>query len=320
MYEETVLGIDLGGTKIAAALISPDLKILWEDKVPTDACSGVEGVLSQLLELIKTASAYANPTAIGLGIPGPLDRKTGTVINAPNLGWHHVPIGRLLEEAAGIPVLLENDANAAALGEQVFGAGRGVSDLIFVTVSTGIGGGIIVNNRLVEGRNGGAGEIGHIKVVEDGPVCGCGQRGCLEALASGTAMARTMVERLSQGEESLVRELAAGDLCRVNMVIIGQAAQAGDPLANEVISDAMRYLGTTLANLVSIFNPELIIIGGGVTNIGPLLFQPISREIQRKAFPTFADNLSIVPAALGSRAGVLGAAAVARQYLLDRQE
>lgn len=319
MLAQPVLGIDLGGTKIAAALVSPDLQILWEDKIPTEACSGVEGVLARILDLINRASACAVPAAIGLGIPGPLDRKAGTVINAPNLGWHNVPAARLIENAVGIPVLLENDANAAALGEQVFGAGQGVSDLIYVTVSTGIGGGIVVNNHLVEGRNGAAGEIGHIKVMEGGPVCGCGDCGCVEAIASGTAITRTMIERLSRGEESLVRELVDGDLSRINMVIIGQAAKAGDPLAKEVIAVAMKYLGTTLANLVSIFNPGMVIIGGGVTNIGPLLFDPVCTEIRHKAFPTFADNLPIVPAALDGRAGVLGAAAVALQYALEQK-
>lgn len=317
MLEQPVLGIDLGGTKIAAALVSPDLQILWEDKIPTEACTGMDGVLSRILNLIDQASDCAVPAAIGLGIPGPIDRKAGTVINAPNLGWHNVPIAKLVENAVGIPALLENDANAAALGEQVFGAGRGISDLIYVTVSTGIGGGIVVNNRLVTGRNGAAGEIGHIKVMEGGPVCGCGDCGCIEAVASGTAITRTMIERLSHGEESLIRELVEDDLCKIDMVVIGQAAKAGDPLANEVISVAMKYLGVTLANLVSIFNPMMIVIGGGVTNIGPLLFDPVIQEIRRKSFPTFADNLPIVPAALDARAGVLGAAAVALQYTLE---
>lgn len=313
MAEQAVLGIDLGGTKIAAALIDQNYQILWEDKIPTEASSGVEGVVSRMVELFKRASAHAKIEAIGLGIPGPLDLRKGLVIKAPNLGWQNVPITAMMEKATGVKIYLENDANVAALGEQVFGVGKGVSDLIYITVSTGIGGGFVVNNRLIQGRDGGAGEIGHIIVEDDGPQCGCGQHGCLETVASGTAIARMMKERLSQGAKSTALEMAGGDIEKVDTVMIAKAAQAGDALAKEVIAIAVEHLGKAVATMVTLFNPGMIIIGGGVANIGDLLFEPVKAAVNARTFAAFATDLPIVPAALEGRAGVLGAAAVAHQ-------
>lgn len=315
MNLETVLGIDLGGTKMAAALIARDGAVLWEGKIATEASLGLERVIHNLASLIDQAAAVAAPTVISLAMPGPLDIPRGIVVKAPTLGWENVPIVTILEEATGIKVLLENDCNAAALGEQVYGAGQGISDLIYITVSTGIGGGFVVNNQIVHGRDGGAGEIGHICAVENGPLCACGKSGCLETLASGTSLARIVVERLRHGEKSTVTKLVSGDLARVNAQIIGEAAKCGDLLAIEVITNAMKYLGITLANLVNIFNPGILVIGGGVTNLGRLVFDPITAEIQKLAYPSFVKNLRIVPPVLEGRAGVLGAAAVALQFL-----
>lgn len=315
MTEQAVLGIDLGGTKIAAALVDRDRNILWEEKIPTEAASGVDGVVGRMVDLFQRASAHGKPVAIGLGIPGPLDLNKGMVIKAPNLGWQNVPITAMMEQATGVKVFLQNDANAAALGEQVFGAGKGISDLIYITVSTGIGGGFVVNNRLIQGRDGGAGEIGHIIVEEDGPLCGCGQHGCLETVASGTAIARMMGERLRNGAQSAALEMAGGDLSKVDTVIIGKVAQAGDPLAKDVISIAVHHLGVAVATMVTLFNPGMIIIGGGVANIGDLLFEPVKAAVNSRTFAAFAADLPIVPAALEGRAGVLGAAAVALQNM-----
>jgi glucokinase len=313
MSEHAVLGIDLGGTKIAASLVDKNRCILWEDRVLTEASSGVDHVIAKMVDMVHRASQQTTLIAIGLGIPGPLDLKKGLVIKAPNLGWQNVPIVQRMQAEVDVPVYLENDANAAGLGEQVFGAGKDISDLIYLTVSTGIGGGFVVNNRLVRGRDGGAGEIGHIIVEENGPLCGCGQRGCLETMASGTAIARMMNERLKQGQTSKALEIAGGQIDKVDTVAIGKAALEGDPLAKDVICFAMSYLGKAVANMVTIFNPGMVIIGGGVANIGDLLFEPVKEAVRTRTFTAFAEGLSIVPPALEGRAGVLGAAAVALQ-------
>lgn len=315
MPNPAVLGIDLGGTKIAAALVGKDREVYWEDNIPTMASAGLSEVVNRIKGLIEQASNIARPSSIGLGSPGPLNIKKGLVVEAPNLGWSNVPIVQLLKEISGLPVYLENDANAAALGEQVFGAGAGFDDLVYITVSTGIGAGFVLNGRLLQGRDGGAGEIGHNIVVEDGPLCGCGRRGCLEAVASGTAIARMVKERLQGGESSLLQEMAGGELERISTKLIGEAAQLGDPLSLQAIRVAADHLGKTVSGLVNTFNPGIVVIGGGVANLGGLLFEPVREIVRQRSFASFTESLSIVPAALGGRAGVLGAAAVAMSRL-----
>lgn len=313
MQDSTVLGIDLGGTKIAAALVGDETTVLWEENIPTLASDGLSGVITRIQGLIDRASTISRPLAIGLGSPGPLDIKKGLVVEAPNLSWNNVPIVRLLQESSGLPVYLENDANAAALGEQVFGAGQGFDDLIYITVSTGIGAGFVVNGRLIQGRDGGAGEVGHNIVVEDGPLCGCGRRGCLEAVASGTAIARMAAEKLRHGDPSLLREMSGGDLGRIDTKMIAEAARQGDTLCLQTIKIAAIHLGRAVAGLINTFNPGIVVIGGGVANLGDMIFGPVREIARERAFASFIDGLPIVPAVLGGRAGVLGAAAVAMQ-------
>jgi glucokinase len=233
----------------------------------------------------------------------------------PNLpGWKNVPLKRLIEEALSITAFLENDANAAALGEHRFGAGRGVQNMIYVTASTGIGGGLILNGQLYSGATGAAGEIGHMTVLPWGPYCGCGNRGCLEALASGTAIARDGRELVRRGVPTLIAELAAGNPERVTAKLVAEAADRGDIEAQEILTEAMTYLGMGMANLVNLFNPELIVIGGGLTNMGEGLFGPVRRAIERRAFPAAARAAQVVPAELGDDVGVLGAVAVAMAH------
>ncbi len=311
------IGIDLGGTKISTALVDAAGRIIGRDYCQTQAAEGRRAVVERMVDAARRVMdeadlAPAQVTAVGVGSPGPIDSRTGVVTTPPNLpGWKNVPLKQLIEEALGITTFLENDANAAALGEHRFGAGQGVQNMIYVTASTGIGGGLILNGQLYSGTTGAAGEIGHITVLPWGPYCGCGNRGCLEALASGTAIAREGRELVRRGVPTLIAELAAGDPELVTARLVAEAADKGDIEAQEILAEAMTYLGVGMASLVNLFNPELIVIGGGLTKMGERLFGPVRRAIERRAFPPAARAVRVVPAALGDDVGVLGAVAAA---------
>jgi glucokinase len=311
------IGIDLGGTKIGTALVDAEGQILARDFRKTQAAGGLQAVVNRMVDAAyrvmgQAGVAPSQITAIGVGAPGPIDAKAGLVTSPPNLpGWRNVPLKKLVEEALDIPTFLENDANAAALGEHLFGAGRGTKNMIYVTASTGVGGGFILDGQIYDGATGAAGEIGHMTVLPRGPHCGCGNRGCLEALASGTAIAREGKELVVRGVPTLITELAEGDPDRVSAKLVAQTAEQGDVEAQEIIADAMTYLGVGMASLVNLFNPELIVIGGGLTNMGEGLFGPVRRIIDRRAFRASAEAVKVVPAQLGDEVGILGAAAVA---------
>ena len=219
-----------------------------------------------------------------------------------------MPLGDIVAERLSVEAHIINDASAAALGEYLLGAGVGVNNLIYVTVSTGIGGGIILNGKLYLGADGCAGEVGHMVVDVNGPRCNCGNIGCLEAFASGTAVAREAVRRISRGEKSRITELVGDRLEDIDASMVGAAAKEGDVLACDVIEKAADYLGIGLANLANIFNPDLIIVGGGMSRLGDMLLEPARRVVRERAFQLPARSLSIVPSQLGDNAGVLGAA------------
>jgi glucokinase len=315
--KDLFLGIDLGGTKIIAGLVERTGRILAKEYRETQAAAGLSSVIDRLIEATTKVVAsqsidLSEVNAIGVAAAGPIDATSGTVTAPPNLpGWHDVPLGRLIQERVSLPTYLENDAAAAALAEFTFGAGRGTQHMIYVTASTGIGGGLVLHGRLYHGITGAAGEIGHMTLLPNGPLCGCGNRGCLEALASGTAIAREARERVSRGVPTLIAELANGDLTQISAKLVAQAADEGDIDAQEILHEAMGYLGVGVANLVNLFNPEIIVIGGGLTNMGERLFDPVRRMIDRRAFPTSARAVEVRPAELGGDVGVLGAAAVA---------
>jgi glucokinase len=315
--ENPVIGIDLGGTKISTALVDNNGRIIAHDYRKTHATEGPQAVIRRMLDSARGVMAQAGVkqsqvAAVGIGAPGPLDIAAGVAVAPPNLhGWDHVPVRRLIEDGLGVTAFLEKDANAAALGEHRFGAGRGTKHMIYVTVSTGIGGGLILDGKLYHGSGGMAGEVGHTTIVPYGPLCGCGNRGCLEALASGTAIARQARERVVRGVPTLIADLAGGDPERITAILVADAASQGDVEAREILAKAMDYLGIGMANLVNLFNPQLIVIGGGLANIGERLLEPVQRAIARCAFPTPAQMVRVVPAELGDNVGVLGAAAVA---------
>lgn len=315
--DNLVLAIDLGGTKIVTALVDRKGRIISRDRRETEARKGLSAVVGRMIDAVSKVTkgdgaTVGEITVVGIAAPGPIDVESGLVTTPPNLpGWKDVPLRQMIQDELGLPTTLENDANAAALAEHRFGAGRGTAHMIYVTASTGIGGGFVVNGQLNRGATGAAGEIGHMTIVAQGPYCSCGNRGCLEALASGTAIARRARERVARGVPTLIAELAEGDRDRISAKLVAQAAAQGDIEAQEILNDAMNYLGVGMANLVNLFNPELIVIGGGLTNMGDPLFDSVRRVIDRRAFPAAAQAVKVVPAYLGEDVGVLGAAAVA---------
>ena len=312
------IGVDIGGTSIRAARFSGDHHVpLTKTKIPTQAAKGVEFVLQRIEMAIREVAGddLSNVTAVGMAVPGPLDPHTGTVIKAPNLpGWENVPLQRTMAERCGRPIFIGNDANLAALGEWKFGAGRGHDDLLYLTISTGIGGGVITGGRMLVGAQGMAAEVGHMLAVPDGPLCSCGQRGHLEAVASGTAIARTARAKLNAGDgsDSKIWDLAGGDLDSVTAIIVGTAAVAGDEFATRLIVEAGTFIGRTLASLLHAFNPSIVIFGGGVSLLGDVLLDPIRSAVRQYAInEAYWRTCPIVLAALGDDAGLVGAGVLA---------
>lgn len=311
-----VIGVDLGGTKILSAIVDEDGGILQRVNVSTEASRGKQRVIRNIKDSIKTllhrsGICLSDIKAIGIGAPGPIEFKKGMILNPPNLpGWKRVPLGKILEKEMGKKVILENDANAAALGESLFGAAKGVKNFIYVTVSTGIGGGLFLGGELYRGSVGGAGEVGHMVIKTDGPKCGCGGRGCLEAMASGGAMARLAAERAKKNRSSSLLELAHGDPKKITALTVELAARSGDALAAEIIKEIGFYLGVGMSNLVNIFSPDMIVMGGGVMNLGELILKPVRETVRGLALSPARDNVKIVRAALKQDVGVLGAAAL----------
>ena len=309
------VAVDLGGTQIRAALCGPDGQIFRRVARLTEAQEGLDAVIGRIFQTISEAigdTPLAEVAGIGIGAPGPLNPMTGVVFQAPNLpGCDYVPLRTLVSEHFGRPTFLGNDANLAALAENRFGAGRGIRDMIYLTISTGIGSGIIVDGRMLIGAEGLAAEAGHMIILPDGPVCGCGASGCLEALASGPSIARYAVQRIKAGKKSRIPKMVDGDLSKVDAKTVSVAAQLGDKLAINTFQRAGTYLGIGIANLLRLFNPRMVVLGGSVTKAGPFLFDPMRAAIEAHALPMYWQGLSIAPAALGDDVGLLGAAALA---------
>lgn len=312
------LAVDIGGTKILTAVVTDAGEIVTHDRVDTPQTvePALEAIASSAAAVLAR-SRIPREQILGAGVdaPGPLNPETGIIFDAPNLtGWRDVPLRALLESRLQMPVYLEHDATAAALGEWWLGAGRGVHDLIYITVSTGIGGGIIIGDQIVHGVSGTAGEVGHMTIDVTGPPCACGRStGCLEVLASGTAIARMAREAVAGGKGTVLLEMAGGDPEAIGARAVEAAARAGDAVAAEIFSRAATYLGVGVANLLNLLNPARVIIGGGVSKAGELLFEPVRRVACQRAFERPGRDAEIVPAALGDDVGAIGAAAVAFQ-------
>lgn len=307
------IGIDLGGTAVKGGLVQADGTIVEKQSIPTEADRGVDHVVGRMADLVRDLAAMAGEAgqhvaAVGLGVPGTLSHATGTVIAPPNLpGWRNVPIVRRLAEATGFRVTLENDANAAAWGEYVCGAGRGCRSMVMITLGTGVGGGFVFDGRLFRGSHEAGAEIGHMIVVPNGRVCACGQRGCLEAYASASSTAARALERLRAGEPSRLRVLfeSGAALTSEN---VAEAAQQGDPLAGEVWRETCELLATACVSLQHIIDPERFVLAGGMSGAGERLLGPVRDAAARIASPMFGQAPEISLATLGSDAGLVGAA------------
>ena len=315
-----VIGVDMGGTKILSAVIDAEGNILGTAKVSTKAGRGAVSVIDRIANCIqravdKSGVDAASIQAVGIGAPGPLDPATGVVIFAPNLGWRDVPLKTELEARTGFPTFVDNDVNVGTLGEHVFGAGRGIQNVVGIFVGTGIGGGIILQGELFHGASKTAGEIGHIIVKAGGPRCGCGTRGCLEAIASRTAMTKQFRKAiLKKGKKSVLSELTGGDLSAIRSGVLAKAVRLNDALTLKVLKKVTKYLGIGIGSIVNFLNPEMIVLGGGVVEaLDDAFLDGIRAATKKYSLPNTLDGVQIVRAELGDNSGILGAAALARQ-------
>ena len=306
------LTVDLGGTRIRAARCQPDGTIEARTEQFTQADDGADAVIDRVAVSVREVwPAEGRPDMISIGAPGPVNPFTGIIYTAPNLpGFVEMPLRDRLHDVFNVPVVVGNDANLAGLAEWRFGAGRSHNDLIYLTISTGIGGGIISSGHLLVGSRGLAGELGHITVNEFDDVCQCGNVGCIEAIASGTGLVRQVRQRLQAGEVSLVLQQAGGDMDAINVEMLEQAAKGGDRLAQQVFQRSFRALGLSIVSLLHAFNPSLVVIGGGVSNLGETLFEPL-RATVRQHVMNKRFICPIVPAELKGDVGLLGALALA---------
>ena len=309
-----VVGIDIGGTNIVAGTVAEDgSEVLGLVSEPTIAEQGANAVVDRIAKLARASMGAARGkeiAGVGIGSPGPLNTTTGIVLLTPNLGWTNFPLRDRLTQALGLPATLDNDANCATVGEWWQGAARGGTNVIGMTIGTGIGGGLIVDGKLFHGSSDVAGEIGHTTIDLNGRHCKCGNYGCLEAYASGPAIATRAREVLVREETaSLLPSLVDGKLETLTAETVYKAAQQGDAVANEIVRDTARYLGAGIANLLNIINADVVVVAGGVTLAGDALFTPLRAEVRRRAFRPAVDATRIVPGELPGTAGVVGAVA-----------
>jgi glucokinase len=307
------LGIDIGGTNLKAAIVSSEGAVAafdvapWSAGEPEEAVALIAGQRDRLVARVRPRPL----SACGCGCAGLVDPGRGVIHASPNLpAWHDVQLARMLEGALDLSVVVENDANAAAYGEFAVGAARGAANAVLLTLGTGVGGGIVLGGRLYRGSHGGAGEVGHMAVTLDGPPCPCGSTGCIERLVNAEAIVARAVSLLESGRTS-----SLGGTSSFTAKDVGDAAQAGDSVAAEAVAETGRILGIGLANLVQLLDPDVIVLGGGVAEIGEPLLGPARAELERRIASYHASTVRVVPAALGETAGVVGAALLARDAL-----
>ena len=311
-------GIDLGGTKILVLIADDASNVVGSKRVATEAVHGPQHVIRLIVETVQqtaleTGIELSSLTAAGVSAPGPINTIDGIITDPPNLpGWHNVPLASILRERLSFPTVLENDANCAAIGEHLFGAGVGYRHMIYVTVSTGVGGGLIIENELYSGTSGAAGEVGHLVVAEEGPRCGAGHIGCLEAFSSGTAIAARARELIAAGRLPQTKRLAEREP-PLSAKTVYEAGQQGEAEATAIIERAGRYLGIGLASLINTFNPQAIVLGGGlIINMGKTILGPAVETARTRSFAQSFMDVRIVEGELGDRAAALGAIAVAQ--------
>lgn len=313
--ESLYAGVDLGGTAIKAALATKDGSIVCQDTIATESHAGPPAVLARIADLVLRLSEQAEgrPLALGMGVPGLVDVPNGVTKFLPNLPtqWRDVEVGRTLKSRLGCDVRVLNDVRIATLGELVYGHGRQWPSLVFFALGTGIGGGVVIDGTLRLGAVGAAGELGHLTVLPDGPLCGCGSRGCLETLASGPAIVGEAVRLLKTGLAPRLYDLVDGDAGRVSPKEIEAAARAGDQAVLDAIRRAGEYLGIGVSNVILTLHPDLVVLGGGVAQMGDLLLDPIRETVRRRVRMIPPETIHIEQSRLGPDAGVLGAIALA---------
>jgi len=309
MDKKYVVGVDLGGTKIYTALVDLDGNMIKEQTVETLVQEGEQAVANRIMNTIEYVIEGIDKSlikAIGIGSPGPLDVKNGIIVENSNLPFKNFEIVKVIKEKFELPTYLDNDANVATLGEFMFGAGKGSGNMVYITVSTGVGGGAVLNGRLYRGSTGNALEVGHMTVSTEGPRCGCGNVGCAESFASGTAIGKRAKEAVTTNVRTALKNY---DNVTAKEVFI--EAASGDRVAQEILNTALVYLGITVGNVISNFDPEKVVLGGGVINGGEIVLETVKREVEARCLKPFVENCSIEKAVLGGKAGVLGAAALA---------
>ena len=308
------IGVDLGGTNIATGVIDENYKIIGRGKVKTRAPRPAEEIFASIKEAADMAVAdagisYDEISSIGIGTPGSVNKDTGDIEFSNNLKFHNVPAKKMLEDLFGKPVFLENDANAAALGEAVAGCGNGVKDFIAVTLGTGVGSGIIIDGKIHRGSNFCGGEMGHMVINVDGIPCNCGRKGCWEKYASATALVSQAVEAMEGNKDSLLWKTCDGDLNKVDGRSIFAALDMGDEVAKAVVDRYLYYVAVGIANIINALQPEIICVGGGISGQGEKILKPIREIIKNERYSVYANKqAAIVPAALGNDAGIIGAA------------
>lgn len=309
-----IAGVDIGGTNLRVGMVpfeggAPAAVV----QAPTRPHGDPATVVTRIVAMIRESMAGVGGEGVigvGIGAPGPLDRDSGVVLETPNLGWRNVPLRDMVASESGLPAVLDNDANCAAFAEWWIGAGRGAARLIGLTLGTGIGGGVVLGGEVYHGASDAAGEVGHMSVAFDGRPCACGSRGCVEAYASGPAIAARAAEGIARGANSTLSALVEDDPMRITAEAVCEAAAAGDHYATRVLTETARILGVALANLINLFNPDVIVIGGGVAAAGESLFKPLRTEAERRAFRSATAVCRIVPAGFPGTGGMIGAAGI----------
>jgi len=319
------VGIDLGGLNIKGGVVDATGKVLSFDSIPTEGQKGRDHVLDRIALLVERAIEQAGIprgqiAGVGIGSPGPLSIAKGLIYEAPNLpGWVNLPLAAEIQKRTQLPTVIENDANAASLAEAVAGAGKGLPCMLMLTLGTGIGGGIVLNGKVWHGADDIAAELGHISICHSGRRCNCGSIGCVEAYASATAVVKRTQEALRQGARSALAKGAKLDLSKVakedKCGHIFLAAKRGDAFSKRIVADTIVYLATAMASLINTFNPDMIVLYGGMTKAGSQLFGPLRKEVAKRCFKVGARRCKIVPSKLGAHAGVIGSAISAMHLL-----
>lgn len=314
MEKKYYLGLDVGGTNLCAGVVDSDCNIISKVSIPSGADRSIEDITGDfarvsLMAVEKSGLNVNDLESWGIGMPSCVNKKTNLLVHANCFGWHNVPIYDYLRDKLPLPVKIENDANCAALGEARAGAAKGVDNVVMLTLGTGVGGGIILNGEIFAGADSMGAELGHTKLVYDGELCTCGQKGCLEAYCSSTALIRDARRALEKGVSSAVFDICGGDAGKIDAKVIFDAQAAGDAFAVELIDSYIKHLAAGMSSFITIFRPDLIVLGGGVANAGDALFVPLRKQLMVSTFGAAEIGLpEVVPAKLGNDAGLIGAA------------